>query len=85
MGLLAWIAVGFISGILARVIVRPRRRLGCSGTILLGVAGSLVGGTLANLLAGDGFDVSGAGIVGSVFGAIVILLVAGRNRPPQWP
>ena len=80
MGLLAWIAVGFISGWIARILVRPGRRLGCTGTILLGVAGSLVGGTLANLLAGDGFDVSGSGIIGSVVGAVIILAVAGRNR-----
>ena len=80
MGLLAWIAVGFISGRIARILVRPGRRLGCTGTILLGVAGSLVGGTLANLLAGDGFDVSGSGIIGSVVGAVIILAVAGRNR-----
>ena len=80
MGLLAWIAVGFISGWIARALVRPRRRMGCTGTIVLGIAGSLVGGTLGNVLAGDGFNISAGGIIGSVVGAVIILAIMGRQR-----
>ena len=76
MGLLAWIGVGFVAGLLARVVVRPGHHLGCLGTIAVGLVGSVVGGTLANLLAGDGLDVAASGIVGSALGAIPILALA---------
>ncbi|MDH3754725.1 MAG: GlsB/YeaQ/YmgE family stress response membrane protein [Acidimicrobiia bacterium] len=85
MGVLAWIAVGFIAGLVARVVVRPGHHLGCLGTIAVGLVGSLVGGTLGNVLSGDGFDVAAAGIVGSILGAVVILAFArlGNGRPPS--
>ncbi len=76
MGLLAWIAVGLVAGVLARVVVRPGHRLGCIGTVAVGLVGSLVGGTLANVLSGDGLDVAASGIVGSALGAILILALA---------
>ncbi len=89
MGLLAWIGIGFVAGLLARIIVRPGHRLGCLGTVAVGLVGSLVGGTLANLLAGDGFDVAASGIVGSVLGATLILAFARlqtrRPGPPGRP
>ncbi|MDG2111003.1 MAG: GlsB/YeaQ/YmgE family stress response membrane protein, partial [Actinomycetota bacterium] len=67
---------GLIAGLVARAIVRPGRRLGCLGTTAVGLAGSLVGGTLANVLAGDGLDVAASGVVGSIFGAVLILALA---------
>ncbi len=76
MGLLAWIAVGLVAGVLARVVVRPGHHLGCLGTIAVGLVGSLVGGTLANVLSGDGLDVAASGIIGSALGAILILALA---------
>lgn len=73
MGVLAWIAVGFIAGLIGRVLVRPNRRLGCLGTIAVGLVGSLVGGTLGNVVAGDGLDLAATGIIGSALGAALIL------------
>jgi uncharacterized membrane protein YeaQ/YmgE (transglycosylase-associated protein family) len=43
--------------------------------MILGVVGSFVGGTLAALLFGGTLDVSPTGIVGSIIGAIVVLLI----------
>ncbi len=83
MGVLAWIAVGFIAGVVARIVVRPGRPLGCLGTIAVGLAGSLVGGTVANVLAGDGFDIAASGIIGSIFGAVLILALARLRNPPE--
>ena len=83
MGLLAWIAIGFIAGLVARIVVRPGRHLGCLGTIAVGLLGSLVGGTLANIIAGDGLDLAASGIVGSILGAIFILAIARLRNPPQ--
>ena len=51
------------------------RRLGCLGTILLGITGSFVGGLIGSLISGDGFDLSRSGWIGSVVGAIVILVI----------
>lgn len=80
MGVLAWIAIGFIAGFVARVVVRPGNHLGCLGTILVGLAGSVVGGTLGNVVGGDGFDVAMSGIVGSIVGAVIILVIVRARR-----
>ncbi len=73
MGLLAWIVIGLIAGTIGRVIVRPGRSLGCLGTVAVGLAGSVVGGTLANVVTGDGVALAASGVIGSALGAILIL------------
>lgn len=49
--------------------------MGWVGTMILGLAGSLVGGFLGNLIADQEFDVSAAGLLGSVVGAVIVLLI----------
>jgi uncharacterized membrane protein YeaQ/YmgE (transglycosylase-associated protein family) len=83
-GLVSWIVVGLIAGALARFLVPGRDPLGCLGTILLGMAGSLVGGFLANLVFGGRTDVTPSGLLGSVVGAILILLVLRLVRGPRY-
>ena len=39
-----------------------------------GIAGSFVGGLLASLPAGDGFNLRPSGIIGSIIGAIIVTL-----------
>ena len=75
MSWLGLIIPGLLAGALARLIVPTGKSYGCLGTILLGIVGSLVGGTLASVLAGDGFEISTAGFIGSVVGAVIILVV----------
>ncbi|MEM8705450.1 MAG: GlsB/YeaQ/YmgE family stress response membrane protein [Actinomycetota bacterium] len=79
MSWLGLIIPGLLAGALARLFVPTGRQFGCLGTILLGIVGSLVGGTIASVLAGDGFDISTAGFVGSVVGAMLILLLMRSN------
>lgn len=79
MALLGLIIPGLIVGLIARMLVPTGRRYGCLGTILLGIVGSLVGGTLASVVAGDGVDVSTAGWIGSIVGAVIVLLVVRWN------
>ena len=79
MGVLGLILPGLIVGLVARLLVPTGRRYGCLGTILLGIVGSLVGGTLASVLAGDGFEVATAGWIGSVVGAVIVLAVIRWN------
>lgn len=74
MGILIWLLVGLIAGALARLLVPGKDPMGWLGTLVLGLVGSLIGGFLGNLIFGGDLDISAAGIVGSVIGAIIALL-----------
>jgi len=75
MGILVWLLIGLVAGALARLLVPGTDPMGWGGTLILGLAGSLVGGFLGNLIADQDFDVSAAGLLGSVVGAIIVLLI----------
>ena len=72
------VVIGLIAGFLARLLVPGPDPMSVGGTILLGVVGSFVGGflfyTLFNADAGKG-AFQAAGIVGSIIGAIIVLLL----------
>jgi len=78
MFILTMIVIGLIAGFIARAVVPGHDPLGVGGTILLGIVGSFVGGFLGYVLFGKDI-VEGAlqpsGIVGSILGAIVALLL----------
>jgi len=77
MEILTWIILGLVAGALAKFIMPGRDPGGCIVTILLGIAGALVGGFLGRLLGFDG-SVSGfnlPSLIIAVIGAIVILAV----------
>ena len=72
------IIVGLIAGAVARLLVPGRDPIGILGTILLGIAGSFVGGFLWNLIEYHRFAphrYHTVGIIGSIIGAIVVLLL----------
>jgi uncharacterized membrane protein YeaQ/YmgE (transglycosylase-associated protein family) len=75
MGLIVFLIVGLIAGFIARALVPGRDPMGWMGTMILGIIGSFVGGTLAALLFGGTLDVTPAGLLGSVIGSIVVLLI----------
>jgi uncharacterized membrane protein YeaQ/YmgE (transglycosylase-associated protein family) len=75
MGLIVFLIVGLIAGFIARALVPGRDPMGWVGTMILGIIGSFVGGTLAALLFGGTLDVSPSGLIGSVIGAIIVLLI----------
>jgi uncharacterized membrane protein YeaQ/YmgE (transglycosylase-associated protein family) len=84
MGIIAWIVFGFVIGLIARAVVPGRQGMGFVMTTLLGVAGSLVGGLVASAISGtnaSGFHA--AGFIGSLIGAIVLLVVAGMVMGPR--
>lgn len=75
---LALLITGLVAGALARLLVPGRDPMSLFATILLGVVGSFIGGFLGYALFGrDTADgaLQPAGLVGSVIGAIVALLV----------
>lgn len=43
--------------------------------MLLGVIGSLIGGTVASLIDGEGIDFAASGLIGSVLGACGLLVL----------
>ena len=81
MGIIGWIIIGLIAGAIARWLMPGPDPMGWLGTILLGIVGSLVGGTLLNLIFGGGLELSAAGILGSILGALIVLYVWRRMRP----
>jgi uncharacterized membrane protein YeaQ/YmgE (transglycosylase-associated protein family) len=83
-GLIAFLLIGLVAGFIARALVPGPDPMGWLGTMVLGIVGSLVGGTLAALLFGGTLEISAAGIVGSIIGSIIVLLIwrsiGGRAR-----
>ncbi len=76
--ILGLIIIGLIAGALARLLVPGRDPMGIGATILLGIAGSFLGGFLADaLFRNDAQDlgIHPVGILGSVIGAIICLLI----------
>jgi uncharacterized membrane protein YeaQ/YmgE (transglycosylase-associated protein family) len=74
-GLILFLIVGLIAGFIARALVPGPDPMGWLGTMVLGVVGSFVGGTLAALLFGGTLDLTPSGVVGSILGAILVLLI----------
>lgn len=72
------IVVGLIAGALARLLVPGKQSMSILTTMLLGIVGSFVGGFLGYLLfhkdATQGF-LQPSGIIGSVIGAVIVLLI----------
>jgi uncharacterized membrane protein YeaQ/YmgE (transglycosylase-associated protein family) len=78
MGIVAWILLGVVVGLIARAVVPGRERLNLSMTALLGVAGALLGGFVVSLSAGNAVtELRLSTLVGSAVGAIAILILAG--------
>lgn len=87
MGILSWIVFGLIAGALAKFIMPGKDPGGCIVTILIGIAGAVVGGFIGSALFGA--DVSGFNIGSlliAVLGAILLLaiyrMVVGRRTRP---
>ena len=71
--ILGMIIIGLIAGAIAKLIMPGKDPGGIVVTILLGIAGSFVGGFLFNSLLGFGDGDSTSGLIGSVIGAIILL------------
>jgi uncharacterized membrane protein YeaQ/YmgE (transglycosylase-associated protein family) len=83
MGIIVFLIVGLIAGFIARALVPGPDPMGWLGTMILGVVGSFVGGTLAALLFGGTLDINAAGLIGSIVGSVIVLLIwraMGRER-----
>ena len=80
MNILLFIIFGLVVGFLARALLPGRQSMGIVKTAVLGMAGSLVGGLIGNLLVGRPFfDLRTAGFVGSLVCSIALLFAVGAS------
>jgi uncharacterized membrane protein YeaQ/YmgE (transglycosylase-associated protein family) len=76
--ILAIIVFGLLVGGLAQLVLgRSMRDVNWTVAIVTGLLGSLVGGLLASLLAGDGLELRPSGLIGSFVGALLLTLAWG--------
>lgn len=78
MGILAWIVLGLIAGAIAKAIYPGAQDGSILGTMLLGIIGAFVGGTLYTLLTTGSFALTSVGfsfggLAIAVLGAIIAL------------
>ena len=75
--MIGFLVAGLVIGLLARLILPGRQRIGLLMTLLLGVVGSLIGGTIANLLsAGSIWELNFVGFIAAVAASVALLAVA---------
>jgi uncharacterized membrane protein YeaQ/YmgE (transglycosylase-associated protein family) len=92
MGIIAWIVLGLAAGIIAKWLLGGRAKHGVIVTILIGVAGALLGGWVASAL--FGIDAVGGFFeirtwITAILGSVVLLLLyyvvsGGARRPSFW-
>jgi uncharacterized membrane protein YeaQ/YmgE (transglycosylase-associated protein family) len=77
--MIGFIVAGLIIGLLARLLLPGRQRIGLLWTIGLGVLGSVVGGVVANLVgSGDIMELNVFGFIVAVIAAVALLAAAER-------
>lgn len=84
MGILTWIIFGLIAGGIAKLLMPGRDPGGCIITILLGIAGAVVGGFIGTALGFgsiDGFDFRSFFL--AILGAILLLWLYRVIRRPK--
>ena len=78
MQILGLIIIGIIIGVIARLVLPGRQRIGALMTVLLGIGGALIGGIVASAIGtGDIFELN---IIGTIVGIIAAAgLIAGAE------
>jgi uncharacterized membrane protein YeaQ/YmgE (transglycosylase-associated protein family) len=79
MGIVWTIVLGFVIGVIARLLLPGRQNMGFIVTVLLGIGGSLCAGVVGQFFgwyrAGEG-----AGFIASVIMAVILLVIYGKIR-----
>jgi uncharacterized membrane protein YeaQ/YmgE (transglycosylase-associated protein family) len=77
--MIGFIVAGLIIGALARLLMPGKQKIGLLWTLALGLAGSLIGGTIANALdTGDIWELNVLGFCVAVASSVALLVVAER-------
>ena len=74
MGILTWIVFGLVVGIIAKLVTPGRDPGGFIITMLLGIAGAVIGGMLGRALGWYGPN-EGAGFLMSLVGSVLLLVL----------
>ncbi len=75
--MIGFILFGLFVGAMARLILPGRQRIGLLMTLVLGIAGSVIGGTVANAAGtGDIFELNIFGSIVAIVSAVVLLTIA---------
>ncbi|MGV3621829.1 MAG: GlsB/YeaQ/YmgE family stress response membrane protein [Archangium sp.] len=82
MGLIAIIVIGLLAGLVARALMPGTQSMNLLTTTVLGIAGSFVGGLVANVIFhhADWFELRPSGLVFSVIGALAVLGLMGVGQ-----
>jgi uncharacterized membrane protein YeaQ/YmgE (transglycosylase-associated protein family) len=91
--ILGLIVIGIVIGILARLVLPGRQRIGAGLTVLLGIGGAVIGGIVASAIGtGDIFELNFIGTVVGVIAAVGLIggadaagLGKGRRRDALRP
>lgn len=78
MGILAWIVLGLVVGVLARFLMPGTQPMGLVRTILLGIVGAVVGGIIGTQMGWGnvyGFDLRSLGL--AIGGGLLVLFIIG--------
>jgi uncharacterized membrane protein YeaQ/YmgE (transglycosylase-associated protein family) len=78
--MIGFLVAGLIIGLLARLLLPGRQKIGLLWTLALGVIGSLIGGTIANALrSGSIWELNFVGFVAAVAASLLLLAIAERT------
>lgn len=83
MSILLFLVFGLVVGFIARAVMPGSQKMSLVATMVLGVIGSFIGGFIGALITSSRvLDFNTAGLIGSVVGALIALVIggAGRNR-----
>jgi uncharacterized membrane protein YeaQ/YmgE (transglycosylase-associated protein family) len=87
MQILGLIIIGIIIGIIARLVMPGRQRIGVFMTVLLGIGGAIIGGIVGSAIGtGDIFELNVLGTIVGIIAAVGLIalvqtLGVGEGRP----
>jgi uncharacterized membrane protein YeaQ/YmgE (transglycosylase-associated protein family) len=73
--ILAILVLGLAAGWVAHLLVERHDEADWGQLLAVGIGGSFVGGLLVSLISGDGLELRPSGLIGSIVGATLVLLV----------
>lgn len=89
MQIIGLIVIGFVIGVIARLIKPGRQNISMLWTFLLGLGGALIGGTVANAIGtGNIWELDWLGTIVGVIAAVVLIgaaegIVGSKNGPRE--
>ncbi len=81
--IIAWIVLGLVAGAIAKAIYPGRQGGGILNTLIFGIVGAFIGGTLVLFLTTGNLSLTAAslsipGIITAIIGAIIAIFIAQR-------